>query len=395
MLASTVMVVPTIRLTTIVRVAKTVPACGRSIPNATKSAFIPFPTPSPRNRPMIDATRPITNPSRTTETSTCRREPPSVRSVANSRVRWATVIDSVLKMTNAPTNRATPPKPSRKYVMNAIPSFVSAASAEACAAPVCTSAVAGTRGSSACTSSSGEVPCVAATEMESKCPSFRNRACAVGTSKTANVAPPIESTEPNLATPVISYCLTGPNAATPTASPTPKPSLAEVLASITTWSAPRAHLPAVRLRGEKRRCSVSSPTPNVGAPPLPPIFLPSGSTSCAGFEFDWRSKMPPAASWTSGRPRISSRTLAATGARPLDENSSSCLPLTTASVSAYDSLKMLSNAFWKVSVRTYVPLIIATPRTTARAVRRLRILRPKRPLSATPIISPSPPPSPR
>ena len=49
-----------------------------------------------------------------TERRTCLREAPSVRSVANSRVRWATVIDSVLKITNAPTNSAMPPKPSRK-----------------------------------------------------------------------------------------------------------------------------------------------------------------------------------------------------------------------------------------------------------------------------------------
>ena len=46
--------------------------------------------------------------------STWRREPPSVRNVASSRGRCATVIDSVLKMTNAPTKSATPPKPSRK-----------------------------------------------------------------------------------------------------------------------------------------------------------------------------------------------------------------------------------------------------------------------------------------
>ena len=45
---------------------------------------------------------------------TCLREAPSVRSVANSRVRWATVIERVLKITNAPTNSAMPPKPSRK-----------------------------------------------------------------------------------------------------------------------------------------------------------------------------------------------------------------------------------------------------------------------------------------
>ena len=45
---------------------------------------------------------------------TCLREAPSVRKVANSRVRCATVIESVLKITNAPTNSAMAPKPSRK-----------------------------------------------------------------------------------------------------------------------------------------------------------------------------------------------------------------------------------------------------------------------------------------
>ena len=55
---------------------------------------------------------PITSVSTITERSTCRREAPSVRSVANSRVRCATVIESVLKITNAPTNSAMPPNAS-------------------------------------------------------------------------------------------------------------------------------------------------------------------------------------------------------------------------------------------------------------------------------------------
>ena len=37
-----------------------------------------------------------------------RRDAPSVRSIPNSRVRWATVIENVLKIRNAPTNSATP-----------------------------------------------------------------------------------------------------------------------------------------------------------------------------------------------------------------------------------------------------------------------------------------------
>ena len=48
----------------------------------------------------------MTSDSRITEPSTCRRDAPIVRSVANSRVRWATVIEKVLKMTNAPTKSA-------------------------------------------------------------------------------------------------------------------------------------------------------------------------------------------------------------------------------------------------------------------------------------------------
>ena len=60
----------------------------------------------------------------------------------------------------------------------------------------------------------------AATEIASNWPFLRKRPCAVGTSKTANVAPPIESTDPNLAMPVISYCSTGPRAATLIVSPT-------------------------------------------------------------------------------------------------------------------------------------------------------------------------------
>ena len=73
-----------------------------------------FASPTPANSPTTEASSPITRPSITTERMTCLREAPRVRSVANSRVRWATVIDSVLKITNAPTNRAMAPKPSRK-----------------------------------------------------------------------------------------------------------------------------------------------------------------------------------------------------------------------------------------------------------------------------------------
>ena len=112
--ASSVTPVPTSIDTMIVWAAMTVSPSGRSTPSALNSVSMPLATPNPRNRPIVDATRPITRPSSRTERSTCLREAPSVRSVANSRVRCATVIDRVLKITNAPTNSAIAPKPSRK-----------------------------------------------------------------------------------------------------------------------------------------------------------------------------------------------------------------------------------------------------------------------------------------
>ena len=45
-------------------------------------------------------------PSATIDARTWRRDAPSVRRVASSLVRWATVIESVLKMMNEPTNSA-------------------------------------------------------------------------------------------------------------------------------------------------------------------------------------------------------------------------------------------------------------------------------------------------
>ena len=81
-----------------------------------------------------------------------------MRSVASSRVRWAIVIESVLKMTNAPTNSATAPNASRKYWMNFVNSEMSFAAAFACSEPVCTSVFAGSSGLISSTRNSGETP---------------------------------------------------------------------------------------------------------------------------------------------------------------------------------------------------------------------------------------------
>ena len=92
------------------------------------------------------ATSPVTKPSSSTERNTCLRDAPSVRSVASSRTRCATVIESVLKMTNEPTIRAIAANASRKYWKNASPSLASLAAALPASSPVSIWADAGSSG---------------------------------------------------------------------------------------------------------------------------------------------------------------------------------------------------------------------------------------------------------
>jgi hypothetical protein len=70
--------------------------------------------------------------------STCRLEAPSVRKVANSRVRCAMVIESELAMTNAPTKSATPANESRNVWRKLMKLFVSFASLAAWLSPLLT-----------------------------------------------------------------------------------------------------------------------------------------------------------------------------------------------------------------------------------------------------------------
>jgi hypothetical protein len=111
--ARTVTTMPTASEATTVRGASTRSACGSSSPSAPNNALSPRARPAPRASPVSDASTPIASVSTSTERSTWRREAPSVRSVASSRVRCAIVMDRVLKMTKAPTNRAMPPNESR------------------------------------------------------------------------------------------------------------------------------------------------------------------------------------------------------------------------------------------------------------------------------------------
>ena len=150
---------------------------------------------------MTEATKPMTVASPSTEPSTWRREAPTVRSIESSRVRCAIVIEKLLKIMNAPTNRATPANTSSSVCRKLSPCFVSCASFCACSAPVRTV----TALPSACctrgTSAWALVPGAAWIEIPSTLPALSSTRCACGSGMMAIEAPANESSLPNLAMP--------------------------------------------------------------------------------------------------------------------------------------------------------------------------------------------------
>jgi hypothetical protein len=96
-----------------VRAARTRPTCGRSSPTAANSALRPSASATPTPTPAAEASPPTASASSSTPRRTCPRVAPTIRSSPNSRVRWATVIESELKMVNPPTSTAIPANASR------------------------------------------------------------------------------------------------------------------------------------------------------------------------------------------------------------------------------------------------------------------------------------------
>ena len=89
--------------------------------------------------PMIVPIRPVVSASSSTLVRICLRLAPSVRSIAISRMRCATVIENMLKMMKAPTSTATPPNassagPRKPLIRSAMPFESALAFSE----PVCT-----------------------------------------------------------------------------------------------------------------------------------------------------------------------------------------------------------------------------------------------------------------
>ena len=82
---------------------------------ARTAASRPFAMPSPMKRPRPRRGCRSRRPRRSPSVITCRRVAPRVRSVPNSRARWAIVIESVLAITKIPTKSAMPPNASRNF----------------------------------------------------------------------------------------------------------------------------------------------------------------------------------------------------------------------------------------------------------------------------------------
>ncbi len=144
----------------------------------------------------------MTNASPVMLQSTCAREAPSARSIANSRRRWATVIEKALKMMKAPTSTAMPPKLSstgrRKAPIASLSALVWSAAAWA---PVLTSVDGGSAARTRFASSSAETPASALTSISETRPCMSNHCCASESVVWMRIEPPSDDWAANLNTP--------------------------------------------------------------------------------------------------------------------------------------------------------------------------------------------------
>ena len=111
------------------------------------------------------------------------------------------------------------------------------------------------------------MPGAAATAISSSLPTFLKRRCAVGRSKPASVAPPIEIDALSRTMPETLSLSTGPSAWTPTTSPILKFSSFAVPLSITTSFGP-GQSPSTRASGLNGDSPCAIAKPRFGAPPL-------------------------------------------------------------------------------------------------------------------------------
>ena len=89
------------------------PASGKPKPAAVMAHMISSTSPTPTRMPTAEPSTATSAASTMTEPLSWGRDMPRARSRANSRVRWATIMEKVLEMMNVPTSRAMRPKAKR------------------------------------------------------------------------------------------------------------------------------------------------------------------------------------------------------------------------------------------------------------------------------------------
>ena len=218
--AATVTPVPTSRAMITVRAAKTMPPAGMSMLRAASRALSPAATATPTPRPTAEASSPTVTASASTEDRTWRRVAPSARSRPFSRVRWATVIENVLKIMNAPTSRAVMANTRSRVVSWPIAFTMLERSSLAACWPVTASSPAGSAACRLRASWAWETPGRAANAMVPNLPGAASSRCASGVVNSTTDAPPGLSAEPKPAMPATWTRRGGPLASTVVVSPT-------------------------------------------------------------------------------------------------------------------------------------------------------------------------------
>src|ERR671910_2922592 len=271
---STVTISPTANDRAIALGEITVAPSGMSKPNADISRLRPEATPMPAARPAPDESAPMTTASMSTERFTWRPDAPIARSIAISRVLWATVIENVLLMMNAPTNTATTAKTS-EIVSNsarlaAIDSWLSATSV----APVITSTSLPTAAWIAAVTSACDVPWSAVTAIASAWPGVASSSVAAVSVNSTAVAPAGESAVPNVAMPAMVNCRGALLVSTVATSPGWYPALSALALSMTISPSLPGACPLASSYG-LRSSTATQFVPNAGCLETSPTGSPS------------------------------------------------------------------------------------------------------------------------
>ena len=268
---------PTAIATRTVRASNTSGAGGSVTPNALSTAFRPTAASTPSPRPTIEAAIPTSAASPSTDRNTCRRLAPTIRSSASSRVRWPTVIENVLKIVNAPTNREINANTSSAVERKESASLTALESSLATVWPLTTCTPGGSTLAIARCSRTLSTPGLASTLIVSKYPRELNRSCAVGRSKPARVAPARLSSLPKVTIPEIVNVSGEESSSTRTWLPTRKWYFVAVALSITTASGVEGARPATSPMDDSCRSgSNENPSADAAFPTAFPL-----ATNCA------------------------------------------------------------------------------------------------------------------